>query len=210
MQLLAYRQFHQQTNIAATLLTAIAELNDANIDPAIPRQELTFHGLIQVGPWREACGTPLKKALRFASDAGIRFAPRRDPKRSEDLREVLRVESPNFIFRLPEEMGAVTAEQLDIDRDIASGNRVLLVEASRLRSEPSLHLLLARRIEGRHFSVMNSATGRNYDFGLRELRMHLITRVSHGPVAFAGGLYAFTGIAFVLSRNPLQANSAPV
>ena len=210
MQLLSYRQFHEQTNIAATLLTAIAELNGANIDPAIPRQELTFHGLIQVGPWREACGTPLKKGLRFASDAGIRFAARRDPKRSEDLREVLRAESPNFEFRLPEELGALTAEQLDLDRDMTTANRVLLVEASRLRSEPSLHVLLARRVEGRHFSVMNSATGRNYDFGLRELRMHLITRVAHGPVAFAGGLYAFTGIAFVLSRSPLPANSAPL
>jgi hypothetical protein len=210
MQLLAYRQFHQQTNIAATLLTAMAELSDTNIDLSIPRQELTFHGLIQVGPWREASGTPLKKALRYASDAGFRFSARRDPKRSEDLRQVLRVESPNFEFRLPEELDALTAEQLDIDRDMNQANRVLLVEASRLRSEPSLHLLLARRVEGRHFSVMNSATGRNYDFGLRELRMHLITRVAHGPVAFAGGLYAFTGIAFVLSRNSLQPHSAPV
>jgi hypothetical protein len=77
------------------------------------------------------------------------------------------------------------------------------VEASRLTSEPTFHLLLARRIEGRHFSVMNSETGRNYDFGLRELRMHLITQLTHGPVAFAGGLYAFTGMAFVLSRNSL-------
>lgn len=210
MQLLAYRQFHQQTNIAATLLTAIAELSDAKIDTSIPRQELTFHGLIQIGPWREASGKPLKKGLRYASDAGIRFAARRDPKRSEDLRKVLRAESPNFEFRLPEELDALTAEQLDIDRDLTGENRVLLVEASRLRSEPSLHLLLARRIEGRHFSVMNSATGRNYDFGLRELRMHLITRVAHGPVAFAGGLYAFTGIAFVLSRNPRHADMAPV
>jgi hypothetical protein len=210
MQLLAYRQFHQQTNIAATLLTAIAELSDAKIDTSIPRQELTFHGLIQIGPWREASGKPLKKGLRYASDAGIRFAARRDPKRSEDLRNVLRAESPNFEFRLPEELDALTAEQLDIDRDLAGENRVLLVEASRLRSEPSLHLLLARRIEGRHFSVMNSATGRNYDFGLRELRMHLITRVAHGPVAFAGGLYAFTGIAFVLSRNPRPAEMALV
>lgn len=210
MQLLAYRQFHQQTNIAATLLTAIAELSDAKIDTSIPRQELTFHGLIQIGPWREASGKPLKKGLRYASDAGIRFAARRDPKRSEDLRNVLRAESPNFEFRLPEELDALTAEQLDIDRDLTGENRVLLVEASRLRSEPSLHLLLARRIEGRHFSVMNSATGRNYDFGLRELRMHLITRVAHGPVAFAGGLYAFTGIAFVLSRNPRPADMALV
>jgi hypothetical protein len=208
MQLLAYRQFHQQTNIAATLLTAMAELGSANVDMSIPRQELTFHGLIQIGPWREASGKPLKKALRYASDAGVRFAPRRDPKRSEDLRQVLRAESPNFEFRLPEELDALTVEQLDIDRDMTTANRVLLVEASRLRSEPSLHLLLARRVEGRHFSVMNSATGRNYDFGLRELRMHLITRVAHGPVAFAGGLYAFTGIAFVLSRGALQANSA--
>jgi hypothetical protein len=210
MQLLAYRQFHQQTNIAATLLTAIAELSDARIDTSVPRQELTFHGLIQIGPWREASGKPLKKGLRYASDAGIRFAARRDPKRSEDLRDVLRAESPNFEFRLPEELDALTAEQLDIDRDLAGDNRVLLVEASRLRSEPSLHLLLARRIEGRHFSVMNSATGRNYDFGLRELRMHLITRVAHGPVAFAGGLYAFTGMAFVLSRNPRSADMALV
>jgi len=210
MQLLAYRQFHQQTNIAATLLTAIAELSDAKIDTSIPRQELTFHGLIQIGPWREASGKPLKKGLRYASDAGIRFAARRDPKRSEDLRNVLRAESPNFEFRLPEELDALTAEQLDIDRDLTGENRVLLVEASRLRSEPSLHLLLARRIEGRHFSVMNSATGRNYDFGLRELRMHLITRVAHGPVAFAGGLYAFTGIAFVLSRNPRPVDMALV
>jgi|SRR5581483_1376428 len=210
MQLLAYRQFHEQTNIAATLLTAMAELNGVNFDASIPRQELTFHGLIQIGPWREACGAPLKKGLRYASDAGIRFAPRRDPKRSEDLRDILRAESPNFEFRLPEELGALTAEQLDIDRDMTAANRVLLVEASRLRSEPSLHLLLARRVEGRHFSVMNSATGRNYDLGFRELRMHLITRVAHGPVAFAGGLYAFTGIAFVLSRNPLYADSAAV
>jgi hypothetical protein len=203
MQLFAYRQFHRQTNIAATLLTAMAELGSANVDMSIPRQELTFHGLIQVGPWREASGKPLKKALRYASDAGVNFAARRDPKRAGDLREILRAESPNFEFRFPEELGALPSEQLDIDRDITPANRVLLVEASRLTSEPTFHLLLARRIEGRHFSVMNSETGRNYDFGLRELRMHLITQLTHGPVAFAGGLYAFTGMAFVLSRNSL-------
>ncbi|HWD99450.1 MAG TPA: hypothetical protein VG345_10445 [Bryobacteraceae bacterium] len=202
MQLFAYRQFHRQTNVAATLLTAMMELGSANVDMSIPRQELTFHGLIQVGPWREASGTPLKKALRYASDTGVNFAARRDPKRADDLREILRAESPNFEFRFPEELGALPTEQLDIDRDIIAANRVLLVEASRLRSEPSFHLLLVRRVEGRHFSVMNSATGRNYDFGFRELRMHLITQLTHGPVAFAGGLYAFTGIAFVLSRNP--------
>jgi hypothetical protein len=201
MALLAYRQFHQQTNVAATLLTAMAELGQANADLSLPRQELKFHGLIQTGVWRDASGSPLKKALQYAADAGINSEPRRDPHRSEDLGEVLRFSSPGFEFRLPEEVGALTTDQLDIERDTADDNRVLLIEASRYWKQPAWHVLLARRVEGWHFSVMNSATGRNYDFGLRELRLHLITNVTHGPVAFAGGLYAFTGLAFVLSRT---------
>lgn len=203
MQLLAYRQFHGQTNIAATLLTAIAELTGVSIDASIPRQELTFHGLIQTGMWREASGEPLRKALRFASDAGVKSVARGDAKRTEELRALLSAECPGFDFRLPEELGAVAKEQLDIERDMTTANRVLLVEASRLQKTPSMHVLLARRVSGWHFSVMNSATGQNYDLAFRDLRLHLITRVTHGPVAFAGGMYAFTGIAFVLSRNSL-------
>ena len=62
----AYRQFHDQTNIAATISVLLAEFGLLPLDITKPRQELTLHGLLQRGIYREDRGL-LSYAMRCAT-----------------------------------------------------------------------------------------------------------------------------------------------
>ena len=70
---IAYRQFHDQTNVAVTTAVLLAEFGLADLDITRPRQELTLHGLIQRGLYEEDRGMLLRNALRYLSTAGLKW-----------------------------------------------------------------------------------------------------------------------------------------
>jgi hypothetical protein len=190
---LAYREFHEQTNTAATVLVLMAEfgLEQPNLDQ--PRQELLLHGLIQRGAYQEGRGLLLGNALGRLSDAGLLWTVLHDPARTAALENRVRSWVPDYHFELLQDLGAAAQPWGTLDSVFRDNARVLLIESRHSIRGLRAHLLLARR--ARRLHVMNSFTGRNHAYDAGAFAAHLASPVSAGAVAFAGSQYLYTGLA---------------
>ena len=195
----ACRHFHEESNTAAVVTVALAELGLTEFDPDFRGQELVLHGLLQRGRFLEGRGLLLANALRYLSDCGVACQILHDASRTAALRDHLTTGHPGFDFRLLTDLGSPPSRPLLIEQDLVGGVPVILVESRHARGALPLHLLLVRG-EGEQFHIMNSDTGENHICSSGQLARHLNSPVSFGAGAFAGRLYLFTGIAIRLVR----------
>src|SRR5690242_18971157 len=91
---LAYRQFHDQTNVAAVTSVLMAEFGLGELDTSRPRQELTLHGLLQRGVYQEGSGMLLRRALRHIGVSGLKWTLVHDRARTAALETVVRRADP--------------------------------------------------------------------------------------------------------------------
>ena len=194
---LAYRHCHEETNTAAVVTVALAELGLIEFDPELRRQELTLHGLLQRGHFQQGRGLLIANALQHLRDHGMRPQILHEAPRTAALRGRLISEEPGFDFQLLTDLGSPPPQPLLIERDFREGVSTVLLESRAARARLPLHLLLVRRDRDR-LLIMNSETGENHVCSDAQLAGHLSTPVSFGAVAFAGSLYLYTGIAIRL------------
>jgi hypothetical protein len=190
----AYRQFHDQTNVAATMSVLLAEFGVMPLDASKPRQELTLHGLLQRGVYSEDRGLVLRNALRHVSAAGLKWLVLHDPARTAAVANRVRREVPDFEFQFFRDLGAQAEAAFHLDSVFSDDARLLLVDARHSRHGVPVHVLLVRR-EGATCYVMNSQSGEDHLCEPAQLAAHLASPVSAGAVSFAGRQYLYTGIA---------------
>jgi hypothetical protein len=196
----AYRQFHDQTNVAVATAVLLAEFGLADFDVSRPRQELTLHGLIQRGLYEEDRGMLLRNALRYLSAAGLKWTVLHDAARSAAVENRVRSTAPDFRFQFVSDLKSPAESGLHLDSMLSGDARLLLVEARpSIRGIP-VHVLLVRREDDTCY-VMNSHTGLDHMYELGHVAAHLATPVSMGPVSFAGLQYMYTGIAVRIWRQ---------
>ena len=191
---IAYRQFHEQTNIATVTTVLLAEFGLQGLDASQPRQDLSLHGLIQRGSYQEDRGYLLGKALRYLADAGLQWSLVHDTGRTAALRNHIRRSVPDFEFRFCHDIGSAADPGLHLDSAFRDDARLLLVEARQSIRGLPVHVLLVRR-EGGLCYVMNSHTGQDQPYETGRLAAHLATPIGAGAVAFAGQQYLYTGVA---------------
>jgi len=196
---IAYRQFHDQSNTAVVAMAVMHEFSLASLAAEERGSELTFHGVIQRGPYQEGRGMLLRNALKHLSDGGLKWTMLYNPSRGLALQEYLRRWVPDFTFRFVEDLGGKSEAWPDWDSVFADNARVILVEAKHSIRELPLHLLLARR-EGGTFYVMNSATGRDHEYEAAYFVSHLASPVNAGTVSFAGMQYVYTGVGIRITK----------
>jgi hypothetical protein len=196
---LAYRHFHEQSNLATVFTVLLAEAGCKEFDPEVRGQELALHGLLQQGPFIEGRGVTLANGLRYLRNADFRGEILHDPQRTGALGERLRGERPGFELELLKDLDSPPPQPLLVERDFAAHQSLILVEARAGLGRLPLHLLLVRPWEDR-WQIMNSDTGRNHDCSLEQLTRHLSCPVKFGATAFAGGLYVYTGLAIKVGR----------
>jgi hypothetical protein len=196
----AYRQFHDQTNIAAATTVLLAEFGLAELDTSRPRQELTLNGLLQRGVFEEDRGLLLRNALKHLAVAGLHWTLLHDAVRTSLIEARVRSYVPDFRLRFVSDLNSPADAGLHLESALAGGARLLLVEARHsLRGLP-MHVLLIRR-EGDLYYAMNSHTGQDYAYELQQLSAHIATPVSAGAVSFSGSQYLYTGIAVRIWRQ---------
>jgi len=197
---LAYRQFHDQTNVAAAVSVVMAEFGVFPLDTSKPRQELTLHGLFQRGLYAEDRGLLLRNALRHLAVAGLHWTLVHDAPRTAALENRVKSVRPDFRFQLFQDLKSPAESGLHLESALSDDARLLLVEARpSLRGLP-LHVLVVRRDAGLCY-VMNSQTGDDHACELGNVAAHLASPVSMGPVSFAGLQYLYTGIAVRVRRE---------
>ena len=191
---IAYRQFHDQTNIAVATAVLLAEFGLADFDISRPQQELTLHGLIQRGLYEEGRGMLLRNALRYLAVAGLKWTLIHDAARTAAIQSRVRTAMPDFEFRFVSDLKSPAEAGLHLDTALSGSGRLLLVEARHSMRDVPVHVLLVRR-EGDVCYVMNSHTGQDYAYELGHVAAHVTAPVSMGPVSFAGLQYLYTGVA---------------
>lgn len=196
---LAYRQFHHQSNLASTVTVALAEFGVGRLDVDRRGEELVLHGFLQWGSYRQESGSPLRAALPHITRNGIAVSVRADAKRTAEFRRLVDTAKPDRPYCLPEEIG-YPAGAFDPVADFEEDARLLLIESKCRVPDLALHYLLARR-EGDEFYVMDSLDGADHLYSAASLVRHFVTPLSAGPVAFASGLYVFTGLAVRLTQG---------
>src|SRR5579862_5134470 len=97
---LAYRQMHEQTNVAAAAMVVLAEFGLGQLDVEKRGQELTLNGLIQRGRFDESRGQVLGEALRLLSNRGLRWSVLHDAARTAAVAGMMRQWVPDFEMRL--------------------------------------------------------------------------------------------------------------
>lgn len=199
--MLSYRQFHDQSNTAATLLLALAELGMERIDPARPGQELTIHGLIQRGPFLEGRGLLLAQALRYLSSRRVPYQVFHNAQRTLALHSRLESEPSGAPLPLVTDLGSPPHRLFSPDFDLSEGALALLVETRPAAARLPLFLLLARR-HGNGFLVSSAETGENAFCTCQELHNHLEAPLHFGAMSFAARLYLHTGIVIRLEIAP--------
>jgi len=199
-QRFAYRQFHDHTNVAVNTAVLLAEFGLASLDIAQPRQELTLHGLLQRGLYREDRGMLLKNALRHLSVAGLKWAVFHDVPRAREVENRVKQIDPEYEFQFFRDLATQGEQGLHLDTVLSSDARLLLVDVRHSTRGLPVHVLLARR-EGEMCYVMNSQTGEDYASGLGHLAAHMTSPVGFGAVSFAGQQYLYTGIAVRIWRQ---------
>src|SRR5438270_12157477 len=95
----AYRQFHDQTNVAVATSVVLAEFGLVGIDLSKPRQELTLHGLIQRGIYAEDRGLVLRNALRYLAVAGLQWTVLHDAARTAAIETRIKNAEPDYTFQ---------------------------------------------------------------------------------------------------------------
>jgi hypothetical protein len=197
---MAYRQFHDQTNIAATTTVLLAEFGIAGLDMAKPRQELTLNGLLQRGTYAEDRGLLLRNALRHVAAAGLHWSLLHDAARTSSIEARVRTYLPDFRLRFVADLNSPADAGLHLESALAGDARLLLVEARHsLRGLP-MHVLLMRR-DGDRYYVMNSQTGEDYPYELTQVAAHMAAPVAAGAMSFGGMQYMYTGIAVRIWRQ---------
>ncbi|MCL5735073.1 MAG: hypothetical protein M1274_05700 [Actinobacteria bacterium] len=194
-----YRHLHDQSNVAAAVLVALAEFGIESIDPSKRGQELTLHGLIQRGPYVEGRALLLAHALKYLFDRGVSWQIFHDSQRTTALRQRLEEAVPGFEFRLHEDLGSPATRAFSVASDLPNGALALFLEARPGFGRLPLHLLLAKRHEA-GFLIMDSSNGQCFSYSRDELSVHLTAPVHFGPLNFASGMYLHTGIAIRLDR----------
>jgi hypothetical protein len=197
---IAYRQFHDQTNVAVATLVVLAEFGLIEFDTSRPRQELTLHGLLQRGLYEEDRGKVLRNALRYLSVAGLNCNVLHDVARTGAVETRIKRAAPDFSFRFFRDLKAPGEAAPHLDAAFSGDARLLLVESRPALHTVPVHVLLARR-DGDLCYVMNSHTGRDHVYGLGQVATHLTSPVAMGAVSFAGLLYLYTGIAVRIVRQ---------
>jgi hypothetical protein len=196
---IAYRQFHDQTNTATVAMVLMAEFGLAQIETGERRQELTLHGMIQSGLYAEDRGLLLRNALRYVSDAGLKWTPLQDGSRTASVQSHLQRWVPDFEFRFAGDLGSPCQPWPHLDVVFSDEARLLLVDARHSVRGLPVHLLLVRR-EGDRCFVMNSQMGRDHECSTESLSAHLGSPVGAGAVGFAGLQYLFTGVGIRVWR----------
>jgi hypothetical protein len=190
----AYRQFHDQTNIAVTTAVLLAEFGLLQLDTTKARQELTLHGLLQRGLYREDRGLLLRNALRHLSVAGLKWTVLHDALRTAAIENRVKREVPDFEFQFFRDLATQADTGLHLESVFSDDARLLLVDARHSSRGVPVHVLLARR-EGATCYVMNSQTGEDHACEPVRLAAHMSSPVGAGAVSFAGRQYLYTGIA---------------
>jgi RimJ/RimL family protein N-acetyltransferase len=190
---MAYRQFHDYTNAAATAMVVLGELGARPFIQSEPRQELKLHGFVQRGLYQESRGLALRAILQQFREAGLNWYVLHDTNRTAQLRQRLSAMMPGFEYRFFEDLQSPGAGWDELEAVFSDDARVILVEARHSIRGLPIHLLLARRDGDRYF-VMNSYTGENHEYDEGQMKSHFATPVSAGAVQFAGSQYLFTGI----------------
>jgi len=197
---LAYRQFHDQTNVAVATSVVLAEFGLTTLDSSRPRQELTLHGLIQRGNYAEDRGMLLRNALRYLATAGLNYAILHDAGRTAALQHRVRSVSPDYAFQFFGDLKSPAEPGFILEHVFSDDARLLLVEARPSVRGLPMHVLLVRR-EGGLYYVMNSQSGEDHAYEPGHVAMHLASPVRMGPVSFAGQQYLYTGIAVRIWRE---------
>jgi hypothetical protein len=190
----AYRQFHDQSAMAAVTLTVLAEFGLAAFDPSKRGQELVIHGLIQQGVYRGERATVANQARTYFVRSGLSVTARHDAKRSAAILERLRYFEPEIDYHFPRDLEAESSPPLNPREDLAGAARLILIQARAWNSRLDLHPLLLRAEEGRLF-VMNPFTGLDVEMAPQDLSTHFKAPVQAGPQQFAGGIYLDMGLA---------------
>jgi hypothetical protein len=196
-ELFAYRHFHEESNTAAVVTVALAEVGLTALDPNARCEELGLHSLLQRGSFREGRGILLASAIRHMRERGLPCQIFHDSVRTAALREHLIAQRPDFDFQLLADLWNPPLRMVRMESDLSEGAAMVLVAVKHALGRLPLHLLLLRR-NGDLFSVMNSDTGQNHVCTSEQLSNHMQTPVRFGAVAFAGGLYAYSGISIRL------------
>jgi hypothetical protein len=191
---LAYRQFHDQSAVAAVTTVILAEFGLLEFDPAKRGQELVTHGLIQQGVYRGERGEMLNRAALHMVRLGLAVARRHNAKRTPAILERIRIFQPEGEYHLARDLGAEASPPLNLQTDLAGEARLILIQAQMWNARLALHPLLLRAHEGRLF-LMNPLTGRDEEIAHEDLSMHAASPVQAGPRQFAGGIYLDTGLA---------------
>ena len=195
-ELLAYRQMHDETNVAAATLVALSEFERTPVPTNTRGQELEIHGLIQRGRFLEDRGLLLARALRYMAARGVRCELRHDPGRTARLRERLHAEGCTQDLVFLEDLGRPGFQPLVLEHDLLAGSSLLLLEARAAFRRLPLHVLLVRPSpDGHALQIMNSLDGLNYSLSRDEVASHLNCPIHFGASYLAGGLYLFTGVA---------------
>jgi hypothetical protein len=189
-----YRHVHDQTNVAVTTTVLLAEFGLVQLDTSKPRQELTLHGLLQRGLYREERGLLLRNALRHLSVAGLKYSVLHDAARTAAIENRIRRETPEFEFQFFRDLATQGETGLHLDSVFSDDARLLIVDVRHSTRGMPIHVLLARR-EGPTCYVMNSHTGQDHAYQPVHLAAHLASPVGAGAVSFAGLQYLYTGIA---------------
>jgi hypothetical protein len=196
---LAYRQFHDQSAVAAVTMVTLAEFGLMQFDAAKRGQELVIHGLIQQGPYRGERGATLSRASVHMTRSGLAVAGRGDVKRAAAIQERLRFFEPEAEYHVGRDLGLEASPPLNLRDDLAGGARLLLIQLQMWNARVAVHPLLLRSDEDRVF-LMNPLTGRDEEMPHQELSTHLASPVQAGARQFAGGIYLNTGLALRVRR----------
>ncbi len=178
-------------------MIALAEFGLANFDAEARGQELMLHGALQRGRFLEGRGLVIANAMRHFSNRGVTWQILHDQNRTAALQQRLIRERPESDFQLLNDLGPPQPFPLRIERDLAEGKALILIESRPALGRLPLHLLLLRRHEDQ-IHIMNSDTGENHSCSVEQLERHLNCPVSFGANAFAGRLYLFSGLAISL------------
>lgn len=199
--MLSYRQIHDHSNTAATLLVALAELGMEQLDPVRRGQELTLHGLIQRGPFLEGRGFLLSQALGYLASRRVPYQVFHNAQRTFALHSRLQAEPSGEPLPLAVDLGLPAHRLFSPDFDLPGGALALLVEARPAAGRLPLFLLLVRRHEN-GFLVSNAETGENTFCTCQELHNHLEAPLHFGAMSFAARLYLHTGIVIRIEDKP--------
>jgi len=178
-------------------MVVLAEFGLAAFDLERRGQELMLHGALQRGRFLEDRGLTLANALRHLTDQGVATQVLHDASRTAALRQQLAGQRPEFDFQLLNDLGSPQALPLRIERDLAEGRSLILVESRAAAGRLPLHFLLLRREEDQ-IQIMNSETGDNHLCSIEQVTRHVNCPVTFGANAFAGRLYLYTGLAVSL------------